>query len=543
MSAPRYLLLCRQPRVPSCGPLRSTLRSDGVMAAADSPATHLSTKDDSSRPGAILIRKQAGSRIINVWLLLIVLLGAVIALGDGLTRFEIAEREASWNGPLEYEPYAGAFLLAGAAFPLMILYARKAKVSMTEGVFLWFVFCTAAYTRDFSYLRWPGTPLFVTDVVLLVLLLSAYLPSQLVNRSVPFPVIMFLLWFLGAGALSAARGFAGHHEAVVVLRDSALAAYALFLLVGYHFLRSWRSIKRAAVWFLLGAALNTLNGLAWSVVAPEQRRFIYPGIYILVSLVGLLMAMASRLVRPHVALIFAGVLSLGLLLANARSLFISFGIVFMVAVLVPGLRPRKIRAARQVVPLGAAVLVCLSAFLVLRAQAGQDFANRAESDLVSGILHSSEDADWQFRLSAWKEAWKRFGDSPLAGEGFGIPFAFDIWDNDPRPHNTFLTVLYKMGLIGFLPLVAFLGYFFWASMRAVRRNLKNQRVVFLQIVVLAQGAFCLFGAANLMLESPYLASLLWVSLGVGLRMIRMLDLERLVRERGYRVQRLLAFSQ
>ena len=513
-----------------------------MMAAADSPATHLSTKDDSSQLGAILIRTQARSRIINVWLLLIVLLGAVVALGDGLTRLQITEREASWNGPLEYQPYAGAFLLAGAAFPLMILYARKAKVSMTEGVFLWFVFCTAAYTRDFSYLRWPGTPLFVTDIVLLVLLLSAYLPPQPVNRGVPLPVIIFLLWFLGAGAFSAARGFVGHHEAVVVLRDSALTAYALFLLVGHHFLRSWRSIKRAAVWFLLGAALNTLNGLGWFVVAPEQRRFIYPGIYILVSLVAILMAMASRLVRPHVALIFAGVLCLGLLLANARSLFISFGIVFMVAVLVPGLRPRKIRAARQVVPLGAAVLVCLSAFLVLRVQA-QDFAGRAESDLVSGILHSSEDADWQFRLSAWREAWKRFGESPLAGEGFGIPFSFDIWDNDPRPHNTFLTVLYKMGLFGFLPLVAFLGYFFGASMRAVRRNLKNHRVVFLQIVVLALGAFCLFGAANLMLESPYLASLVWVSLGVGVRMIRMLDLERLVRERGYRVQRLLAFSQ
>jgi O-antigen ligase len=172
-------------------------------------------------------------------------------------------------------------------------------------------------------------------------------------------------------------------------------------------------------------------------------------------------------------------------------------------------------------------------------QAGQDFASRAESDLVSGILHSSEDDYWQFRLSAWREAWKRFGESPLAGEGFGVPFTFDIWDNDPRPHNTFLTVLYKMGLIGFLPLIAFLGYFFWASMRAVRRNLKYQRVVFLQIVVLAQCAFCLFGAANLMIESPYLASLLWVSFGVGLRMIRMLDVERLVRERRL----LLVFSK
>jgi len=42
---------------------------------------------------------------------------------------------------------------------------------------------------------------------------------------------------------------------------------------------------------------------------------------------------------------------------------------------------------------------------------------------------------------------------PLAGEGFGVPFIFDrlFLENDPRPHNTFFTVLYKMGLAGFLP--------------------------------------------------------------------------------------------
>src|SRR5256885_13283684 len=45
-------------------------------------------------------------------------------------------------------------------------------------------------------------------------------------------------------------------------------------LVGYHLFRSWLSIKRVAVWFFLGTSLSALNGLAWFVVAPEQRRFI-----------------------------------------------------------------------------------------------------------------------------------------------------------------------------------------------------------------------------------------------------------------------------
>ena len=146
-----------------------------------------------------------------------------------------------------------------------------------------------------------------------------------------------------------------------------------------------------------------------------------------------------------------------------------------------------------------------------------------------GVLHPGEDLSWQFRLSAWKEAWRRFEEYPPAGEGFGIPFTFEVWDNDPRAHNTFMTVLYKMGLIGLLPLLVFLGYFFWRVSAALGRHRKTSRALFLQLGCAVQVSFCLFGMANLLLESPYLASLFWTAIGVDLRMIRMLDLEQSLR--------------
>jgi hypothetical protein len=223
----------------------------------------------------------------------------MIAVADGLTRVSIFDREEAWNGPFEYVPYQGAFLFAGLTLPLMIGYTRKARVALTEGLFLWFVFCTTAYTRDFSYVRWPGTPLFITDVVLLILLVSIYLVRRPRFSKIPLPVTVLLVLFFGAGALSAARGFLGHRDAMVVLRDSALVVYTLFLLVGYHLFRSWLSIKRVAVWFLLGSALGALNGFAWFIAAPQERRFVFYGIYILISLAGTVVAMASRLLRPR----------------------------------------------------------------------------------------------------------------------------------------------------------------------------------------------------------------------------------------------------
>ena len=180
-------------------------------------------------------------------------------------------------------------------------------------------------------------------------------------------------------------------------------------------------------------------------------------------------------------------------------------------------------------------MVGLAAFVFLRTEAGRDFAERSTEELASGVLNSGEDPNWQFRLSAWKEAWRRFEEYPLAGEGFGVPLTFEglPFDNDPRPHNTFLTVLYKMGLIGFLPLVALLVYFFWSTIAAAHCNLGSRRVALLQIVVLAQLAFLLYGAANLMLESPFLAALFWATWGLGLRIVRMLNLERLLRKGAY----------
>src|SRR5204863_280670 len=266
--------------------------------------------------------------------------------------------------------------------PLMLAYAKRARASITEGLFLWFAFCTAAYMKDFSYLRWPGAPLFVTDVILVVLLLSIYLLSRPHHSRSPLELNIFLLLFVTLGIM-------------------------------------------------------LLIGLLYGRTADGQ----------------------GRLGRTPATLLMP------------------------------------------------TILIILASSLFLHTQSGRDFTQRSTEELDSGVLHSGEDPNWQFRVAAWKEAWRRFEEYPLAGEGFGIPFVFGIWDNDPRPHNTFLTVLYKMGLIGFIPLLAFLCYFFWLASRAVYRNRKNHRTLFLLIAVMGQMAFCVYGMANFVLESPFLASL------------------------------------
>ena len=503
---------------------QNRLDPEEAIASGDESAAASAESASFRNYFVLTTRKQTEGRIVNGWLILTVIVGAAIALVDGAMRAPNPGLELVLPQPLEYEPYRAAFLFAGVTLPLLFAYAKKARLLLAETWFLWFVFCTTAYTKDFSYLRLPGAPVFVTDVTLVALLLLVYLAPRPHRSGRPLVLNISLLFFVAAGILEAARGFFANREPLLVLRDSALVVYSLFFLTAYHLLPNWSAIRRLSVWFASGAALNVVNGLAWFVAAPDQRRFVFPGIYVLISLVGVFVLMANGRISSHIGWILVGVFSVGLWLANSRSLFVCFVVMFLVTLGIPRLFPWNRASARLVSGLVfSAAILSFFALVFFHSPASLDFTNRVADNMSSGILHLSDDPYWQFRLTAWREAWRRFQEYPAAGEGFGKLFNFEIWDNDPRPHNTFLTVLYKMGLLGFLPFLTFLASFFWSTLRTARESRTCYGAPFLQILILAQVSFCIWGGADAVLESPYLASLFWVGMGLGSRMVEKLN--------------------
>src|SRR5260370_17281125 len=134
------------------------LSGNGALDLEANATDHSQDAGHAAGGTVVLIGKQTRVRIVNGWLVLIVVLGAVIAVADGLTRTPNPELELSPPQPLEYEPYYAAFLLAGLTLPLMFAYAKRARASLTEGLFLWFVFCTTPYLKDFSSLPCPSAP-------------------------------------------------------------------------------------------------------------------------------------------------------------------------------------------------------------------------------------------------------------------------------------------------------------------------------------------------------------------------------------------------
>lgn len=453
------------------------------------------------------------------WTRSLLVCGGIISIADGFTRAPNTTWEMETLNPLQYQPYIGAFVFAAVSLVLMEAYGLSYKLPRREVIVLWFIFCTASYTKDFAYLRIPGTPIFVTDMLLVLCIVSAW--RQLWR--VPPILAVGLISFWTVGIIACVHGLWEGRSGILILRDCTLVGYSLYLLVGLDVFRTWESVRRALFWFLAGTVMSCFNGLAWFVAAPAQRRVILYGVYTCLAFVGSMTAMVDWRNRQMIRWPVFLLLYLGLILSNMRTLFLGVGVGLVLIVL----GGRYVYRCYPLRPLARwmAVLLLGSVVVLLASQksaAGKQFLDRVAAEQSSGLFHASQDTNVHFRLLAWDEAFRRFLQSPLMGEGFGAPFIFSLADTDLRPHNTYLTVLYKMGITGIISLLGLLFYLFQSGIRALAQRPRSTCANLLFAVLVVQFVFCTYGLANLLLESPFLASVFWIGMALNIRMARLL---------------------
>ena len=272
----------------------------------------------------------------------------------------------------------------------------------------------------------------------------------------------------------------------------------------------------------LGAILGSLNAIAWFLAQPGQRRYIDYGPYVLFCFVGCVVLTTNRVIRPLTGWLLSGLLFVGILLANARTIYAVLALaLFGIMVVSPGGRLRlSARTLRRMA--GVSVILIFVLWIFSQSKTGADFIETAGTELVSGTVNYSDDANANFRFLAWLEAFERFSAQPVTGEGFGIPFSFELSDTDPRPHNTYLTILYKTGLLGILPLAVLLTSFHWKGWNCLRTIPGGHDSLLLYVLLIGQLTMSVYGFLNLLLESPFLASIYWLILGAGVRMIWLL---------------------
>lgn len=457
----------------------------------------------------------------------LLVLGILIAWCDGCSRAANTTWEEIPQDPFGHQASWAALLLAAVSFIVIFALAEWLSANKVELLLVWFVFNTAAYAKDFAYIKVPGLPIYVTDVVLLILLI-AMRKEIWADRK----LVAFMLPFVAWGAITAGRSLFAGNDTKLIFRDSAIIVYPLFAVAACAIIRTWKAIRCVMLFAVLGAVASTVAGLGWFIAHPEQRRLIFEGIFVLVALIGVLSARSNGLIEKSGAWALICILSLGVFLTNARTLYVDAAALPVIGLVVRG----KLRSGSIGPILKRATIVAALCSVALVAVASTDsggrFVDRTVTELVSGVFNSDQDDNAIFRFAAWGEALNRFSEHPVVGEGFGIPFTFEYSDSDPRPHNTYLTVLYKMGAVGAAAFGYLLVVFFTSAIRTFRifrifLQSPEPLRFYLYIIILVQAAFCMFGGLNLLLESPFTASFFWINLGIGCRAIALLRESRL----------------
>ena len=490
-----------------------------------------------SRGKFLFARYSIGNAGQTKWVLFVLVVGGLIAFFDGLTRPALLA-----DAPEDTFTYAavwGAWTLAIVMLPICLGYAREVGTTFREGILLWFILGVVTFGKDFSYIRWPGAPIFITDVVLAGFLVRLFVWPRRFRIQFGSTPVRILLLYLAVGIFTLGRSLLAGHEFLLTMRDFAITFYCLFAFVGFAVVRSWAAVRRAFLFFVLGTILSCFNALGWFLHQPEAGRYLSPGDYVLAAFLGVLVATDRKMVRAGMGYTLAVLFALGILLSNTRTVYVELVFMLVLMALFGSRIRRRVRRIRLKVVLSAlASGICVLAILA-QTTIGAAFIESSLERLESGTIEYQSDPNAVFRLAAWGETLSLVAQHPLLGIGYGVvldPFTFMLaksgsdsenvysTDIDTRPHNTYLTVLYQMGLAGLIPLVVVLLGFFRTGWKNLRRFKDSSFSTWLYLGLIAVLTMALFGAFNLFLETPFSASIFWLALGISWRMQQLLSM-------------------
>jgi O-antigen ligase len=146
-------------------------------------------------------------------------------------------------------------------------------------------------------------------------------------------------------------------------------------------------------------------------------------------------------------------------------------------------------------------------------------------DFYTGIMSATggaSDENTAFRIARWNDAFNTWLANPLIGVGFGRDILHEVyvgsWTADKfnlgMPHNTYLFLLARAGLVGFGLIVFAMAVGFWRLGWAVRRYRQPDDLAAMNALV----AMAAFGAFVLFFERPMNNATFWIMLAVGIRL-------------------------
>jgi O-antigen ligase len=385
-----------------------------------------------------------------------------------------------------------------------------------------------------------GIPVYFTELFLVVLTITVIFSSW----------DKFIIWALTANGarlggamvwvlvvLSAVYAYLAYPVwKIFAIRDLAIFGYASVFALAFFSLKTKaqaRQLLRILIYAgaATGAALviETLAGtnilvstveirvVAETGEAIESRGGGDVGGVVGVSLAGLIVYLVTKRERFGLHALLAVVCLAGLVIGQTRSA--SYALFVSIATCALFIDWKSY----QRIALWAAGL-CMTAGLFVLLLEGTQL-----SGAVTGFVKAmssgtalAEDGNFRFRLLRWTYVYNEWLGSPLFGLGFGAPLVppnfITRWEsglNAGLPHNTYLTVLARMGLAGFTPIVlAWSG----ALVRAFRHRLLGVIDADLAASATMLVMLATFAGSVLFFERPWNCVPFWILLAIAYRL-------------------------
>ncbi|MBI1779198.1 MAG: O-antigen ligase family protein [Proteobacteria bacterium] len=323
---------------------------------------------------------------------------------------------------------------------------------------------------------------------------------------------------------------------ILAVRDLAIFSYGIVFALTYFVLDSRAKAAAAMRWFtysgvVLAVALiiDTQSGAqvlfdtATRVVTDSKLLALSFGSgdvggIIGFSLMALLAYAASNTERRLLHLGAAAVAFFGLALTQTRSAVLGMALSSLFSLL--GMRTTQ-RLAFVALAAGGGLL--LVATPILLPESGLAHAISSFFAAVEGGMSLAKDDNFYFRLLRWDAVFELWRDNPLFGVGFGQPLVPAALINEVEegsfnvglPHNTYLTILARLGLFGFVLIIgAWLGSIALATRAIHRPSFGGDAFAAASALVSMIG----FATFTLFLERPMHAATLWIVAAIACRL-------------------------
>jgi O-antigen ligase len=387
-----------------------------------------------------------------------------------------------------------------------------------------------------------GLPLIVGyGLMYAALILAIFTHWQAIRQALKEPAVLSLLALIGFSFLHLVVDLPSY--GLWAVRDSSLCLDGVFLLLGVIWGMRKNSATFLTKWFLLVFAINMVYSFTlpwgeklWSW-SPESGVFLpvailgnYNGVGDLLAAGALFcICIDARTVKcPRwLMLSLAGAQLLGIAIAQTRRTYLGLVVVLIILLVL-----------RETKPAGKLILMLTSGILLLfllTTVAGLQISGRIGpvnigffGDHIRSISGAEDTpgSDIQSRFEMSEQAMAHFHAHPILGEGFGQPLTsiIDMTNGavTRMPHNSSLSILARLGVIGFAIWIAFHLCLISRFIYAFRRKKYADRRVY-DVVLWLCLFYVNFVIASLVeasFEFPSSAVPFYFSMGFALGLVR-----------------------